>query len=165
MRLHVQNDYPCGPDQVFATLTDPEFLRAQMEARGDTNVTVESGPAADGHRVVTRRTVALDIPAFAKKFLRPTNVVTQTAVWADPAPDGSRTGTWQVDAKGAPVTMFGTMTLRGGPAGTVGEIDGEVSSSIPLVGNKVAAFVGKEAEGNLNGEHEFALSWLSARSG
>jgi uncharacterized protein YndB with AHSA1/START domain len=166
MRLQIRYDYPAGPDEVFAMLTDPEFLRAKLEARGDTDVVVdECGPTADGFRVVTRRTVAVDVPGFAKKLLRPTNLLTQTDLWSDPAPDGSRTSTWQVEAKGVPVAMAGTYTLRGGPGGTVGELDGEVTSSVPLVGGRFAAFVAKEAEGNLDKEHAFALQWLAARTG
>ena len=166
MRLTIRYDYPAGPEQVYAMLVDPEFLRAKAASSGDTDVVVvESGPAAGGHRFVSRRTVALDVPAFAKKLINPKNVLTQTDVWADPAADGSRTGTWQVDAKGVPVAMSGTMTLRPAPGGgTAAEIDGEVSSSVPLVGGKVAAYVAKEAEADLDRDHEFAVRWLKERS-
>lgn len=166
MRLQIRYDYPASPEQVFAMLTDPDFLRAKAESSGDTDVVVEeSGPAADGYRFVARRTVALDVPAFAKKLLNPKNVLTQTDVWADPTADGTRIGSWEVEAKGVPVAMSGTMTLAPGPGGgTVADIDGEVTSSVPLVGGKFASYVGKEAEADLNKDHEFAVRWLKERS-
>ncbi|HEU4348563.1 MAG TPA: DUF2505 domain-containing protein [Actinoplanes sp.] len=162
MRLHVQYDYPAPPDQVFTMLIDPEYVKAKAANAGDVDVVVdESGPAPDGFRFVSRRTVAVDVPAFAKKLLNPKNVLTQTDVWADPAADGSRTGTWQVATKGVPIAMSGTTTLSPTPTGgTVGVIDGEVTSSVPLVGGKFASYVAKEAEASLDRDHDFAVRWL-----
>ena len=166
MRLHLRYDYPSSPEQVYAMLIDPEYVRAKAEHAGDTDVVIEeSGPSADGFRLVSRRTVALDVPGFAKKLLSPKNVLTETDVWAEPAADGSRSGTWQVEAKGVPVAMSGTTTLSPRPdGGTVGEIDGEVTSSVPLIGGKFASFVAKEAEVDLNRDHEFAVRWLKERT-
>ena len=164
MRLQTRHDYSAHPDAVFDMLTDEAFLRAKLEARADTDVeVVECGPAADGFRIVTHRTVALDVPGFAKRFVHPANAVTQTDVWSDPDVDGIRRGRWSVEAKGVPATMVGTMTLRGGPDGSVEDIDGVVSSSIPLVGGRIAAFLGGAAEKNLAEEHDFARRWLATR--
>jgi hypothetical protein len=63
------------------------------------------------------------------------------------------------------VAMSGTTILLPGPGGgTVGEIDGEVTSSVPLVGGKFASFVAKEAEADLVTEHDFAVRWLKERA-
>jgi hypothetical protein len=164
MRLQARHDYDAEPGEVFAMLTDEAFLRAKLADRGDTAVEVlESGPVPGGFRIVTRRTVALEVPGFAKRFLRPTNTVTQTDAWSDPDGDGSRTGTWRVEASGVPVTMTGTMTLTGGPGRSVEDIDGEVSSPVPLVGGRLATLVGRTAAENLAAEHAFARRWLAAR--
>ena len=164
MRLQARHEYDAEPGEVFAMLSDEDFLRAKLADRGDTAVEVlECGPGPDGFRIVTRRMVALEVPGFAKRFLRPTNTVTQTDAWSDPDGDGSRTGTWQVAASGVPVTMTGTMTLAGGPGRSVEDIDGEVSSPVPLVGGRLAALVGRTAAENLAAEHAFAHRWLAAR--
>jgi uncharacterized protein DUF2505 len=166
MRLHARHDYQADPAEVFAMLTDEAFLRAKLAARGDTDVRVlECGPGPGGFRIVTRRTVALDVPGFARRFLRPANAVTQTDVWSDPDADGSRTGTWQVEASGVPVTMTGTMTLTGTPRHSVEEIEGAVNCSVPIVGGRLAAFVGRTAADNLVAEHAFAERWLATRTG
>jgi hypothetical protein len=165
MRLQTRHEYAAAPADVFGMLTDAAFLRAKLETRGDTDVeVVECASAADGFRIITRRTVALNVPGFAKRFVRPTNAVTQTDVWSEPDGDGSRTGTWRVEARGVPVTMAGTMTLTRGPRGSVEDIDGKVSSTIPIVGGRLAAFVGGTAQANLAEEHDFARRWLSART-
>ena len=166
MRLHARHDYEADPAEVFAMLTDEAFLRAKLEARGDTDVRVlECGPGPDGFRIVTRRMVALEVPGFARRFLRPANAVTQTDVWSDPDADGSRTGTWKVDASGVPVAMTGTMTLTGTSRHSVEDIDGEVSCSVPVLGGRLAAFVGRTAADNLVAEHGFAQRWLATRTG
>ena len=136
MRLQIRYDYPASPEQVFAMLTDPDFLRAKAENSGDTDVVVEeSGPAADGYRFVARRTVALDVPAFAKKLLNPKNVLTQTDVWADPTADGTRIGSWEVEAKGVPVAMSGTMTLAPGPGGGTVSVAPAAPTGIRVAGS------------------------------
>lgn len=164
MRLQARHDYDAGPDEVFAMLTDEAFLREKLADRGDTAIEVlECGPVPGGFRIVTRRTVALEVPGFAKRFLRPANRVTQTDAWSDPDGDGSRTGTWRVEASGVPVTMTGTMTLTGGSGRSVEDIDGEVSSPVPLVGGRLATLVGHTAGDNLAAEHAFARRWLAAR--
>lgn len=166
MRLNIRYDYPAGPDQVYAMMTDLDYLRALSQESGDIEMTIEEhGPAADGFRVVNKRTVAAEVPGFAKKFVKPTNTLTQTSVWPDAAPDGSRVGTWKVDTKGVPIAMSGTMTLTPAPSGTVAIIEGEVTSSIPLVGGKLADFVAKEAKSDLDKEYDFALRWLKERTG
>ena len=165
MRLQARHDYDTDPDEVFAMLTDAEFLRAKLEDRGDRAVEVlECGPGPDGFRIVTRRTVALDVPGFARRFLQPANTVTQTDVWSDADGAGTRTGTWQVAAAGVPVTLTGTMTLAGGAGHCVEDIDGTVSSPVPLVGGRLAGVVGRTAVDNLAAEHAFARRWLAARS-
>jgi hypothetical protein len=146
-------------------LTDEAFLRAKLDDRGDTDIQVlECGPGPGGFRIVTRRTVALDVPGFARRFPRPTNTVTQTDLWSDTDTAGARTGTWQVEASGVPVTMTGTMTLTGGSRLAVEDIDGEDSSSVPFIGGRLAALVGRTAVDNLAAEHAFARRWLAART-
>lgn len=164
MRLQARHEYDADPDEVFAMLTDEAFLRAKLEARGDTAVEVlECGAGPDGVRIVTRRMVALDVPGFAKRFLRPANAVTQTDAWSHADGGGTRTGTWRVEAAGVPVTMSGTMTLTGASGHAAEEIEGAVTSAVPFVGGRLAAFVGRTAADNLAAEHAFARRWLAAR--
>lgn len=161
MDLRTEHHYPADPDTVFGVLTDPAFLRAKLETRGDTDVeVVECGPAADGYRIVTRRKVAIDVPSFARKLLNPTNTVTQTDVWSA-ADDGGRSGTWRVEAAGVPVAMSGTMSLAATPDGCVEVIEGLVRSAVPLVGGRLEKLVGATAERNLEHEHAFARRWLT----
>jgi hypothetical protein len=61
--------------------------------------------------------------------------------------------------------MTGTMTLTGTSRHSVEEIEGAVSCSVPIVGGRLATFVGRTAAGNLVAEHAFAERWLATRTG
>jgi hypothetical protein len=69
-----------------------------------------------------------------------------------------------VEVSGVPVTMAGTMTLTGTSGHSIEEIAGEVSSPVPFVGGRLAAFVGRTAADNLLAEHAFARRWLASRT-
>ena len=85
----------------------------------------------------------------------PENTVEQHDCWSASAVDGTRTGTWQVSARGVPVKVGGTLRLRPAAGGTEVEIIGEVSCSVPLVGGKLASFIGADVERTIRGEEEF----------
>ena len=116
--------------------------------------------------VRSKREVPMEVPGFAKKFLSPKNTVEQHDRWGAPAADGTRTGTWEVVAKGVPVKVGGTLRLAPAPkGGTVVEIIGEVSCSVPLLGGKLASFVGSDVQRTLTAEEHFQDGHLVAGVG
>lgn len=113
-------------------------------------------------RVRSKRKVPMEVPGFAKKFLKPENSVEQTDEWQPASAKGERHGTWKVSASGVPVSVGGTLHLVAGAKGqTVVEIAGEVSCSIPLVGGKLASFVGADVERTMHAEEEFNDGYLA----
>ncbi|HEX4019239.1 MAG TPA: DUF2505 domain-containing protein, partial [Frankiaceae bacterium] len=114
--------------------------------------------------IVTRRTVAIDVPGVLKRVLTPSNTVTQTDEWAE-AQKGVRSGTWKVDIKGVPIHLSGTMQLKGDKSGSVEAISGAAKASLPLVGGKLE----KLAAGNFNEstaqEQDFSNRWLAGEIG
>ncbi len=163
MDLQTEYRFEADPSAVFAMFTDPEYQRQKLVDAGHTRVeVVECGPGADGKtvRIVTRRTVTVDVPGVLKRVLTPTNTVTQTDEWG-PEKNGVRTGTWKVDIKGIPIHLSGTMRLEAGKAGSVEKITGVAKASLPLVGGKLE----KLAAGNFNEstaqEQDFSNRWLA----
>ena len=111
------------------------------------------------------RSLVLRVPGFAKRFLAPMNDVEQRDHWNAPGPDGARTGTWEVTARGVPVSVGGTLRLApDGRGATVVEIDGEVRSSVPLVGGKLADLVGGDVTRTIEGEEAFNSLVLGRRT-
>ncbi len=172
MDLQTEYRFAAGADAVFAMFTDPEYQRQKLVDAGHTHVEiVECGPVAGGAvRIVSRRTVAVDVPGVLKKVLPSTNSVTQTDEWEAEPVDGVRSGTWKVDIKGVPIHLSGTMRLEPGTSAKTGKplktssveaIDGVVKASLPLVGGKLE----KLAYGNFMDataqEQDFSDRWLS----
>lgn len=158
MKVHSTHTYAAAPDAVLAMMTDPDVLTAKYTALGHRDITIVEHIVEGGAVTVrSRRSVPMEVPGFAKRFLSPMNSVEQHDHWDPPAADKSRTGTWQVNAKGVPVNVGGTLRISPGSkrGTTVVEIRGEVTSSVPLVGGKLASFVGGDVQRTLAAEEAF----------
>ena len=164
MKVASTHTYAAPPETVFAMMTTPETLVAKYTALGHDQVEILDRTETGGAVAVrSRRLVPMDVPGFAKKFLSPKNTVEQHDRWNAPAADGTRTGTWEVQAKGVPVKVGGDLRLAPGAKGTtVVEITGEVSCSVPLLGGKLAAFVGSDVQRTLTAEEQFQEGHLAA---
>jgi Protein of unknown function (DUF2505) len=161
MQYRKVHTYTHTPDEVLAALTDFAVMKAKYEALGHTEVTLVERVERDGAvSVTTKRTVPLDVPGFAKKVLKPTNTVVQTDAWEAPDAAGVRQGHFTVDAKGVPVTMGGALRLA--PAGTGAEqtIDVTVTCKLPLIGGKIADFVGGDAKKAVDHDGSFTKQHL-----
>ena len=84
MDLKTEYRFEADPAAVFAMFSDPEYQRQKLVDAGHTKVEVlECGLGDDGtFRIVTRRTVTVDVPGALKRVITPTNTVTQTDEWA-----------------------------------------------------------------------------------
>jgi hypothetical protein len=163
MDLKTEYRFDAGTDAVFAMFTDAEYQRQKLVDAGHGQVEVlECGPGEDGTtvRIVTRRTVAVDVPGVLKRVLSPTNSVTQTDEWAAEQ-DGGRSGTWKVDIKGVPIHLSGTMLLEAGETGSVEVISGVVKASLPLVGGKLEKLAHRNFMDSTAQEQDFSSRWLA----
>lgn len=164
MKVHTTHTYPATPARVVELMTDPDTLREKYTSLGHRDVCiVEHEVHADGAVTVrSKRSVPMDVPRFAQRFLSPVNTVEQHDEWGPAAADGSRTGTWQVTASGVPVRVGGELTVRpDGHGATVVVMAGEISCSIPIVGGKLAGFVGADVERTMHAEEQFNDTVLS----
>jgi len=164
MKVASVHTYAAPPDVVFAMMTTPDVLTAKYTALGHENVQVlEHTVRAGTVSVRSRRTVPMEVPGFARRFLSPKNTVEQHDQWNKAGEDQVRTGTWEVTARGVPVTVGGTLRLTPGAGRTTTvEIRGEVSSSVPLLGGKIASFVGADVERTIHAEEQFNDAHLAA---
>jgi uncharacterized Zn-binding protein involved in type VI secretion len=163
MKVASTHTYSAPPDAVFAVMTSPDVMVAKYRALGHQDVKiVEHLERAGIISIRSRRGVPLEPPIFAKRFFDPVNVVDQHDEWDPPMSDGSRWGIWQVSARGVPVTTGGQMHLA--PThdgrGTIVEVSGEVMCPMPIVGGRIAAFVGDDVERTLHEEEAFLDGYL-----
>lgn len=163
MKVASRHTYSAAPAVVFAAMTTSDVLIEKYMALGHKDVTiVEWTESAGVVRVVSKRKVPMEVPGFAKRFLNPLNTVEQTDEWQPARAKGERHGTWKVSASGVPVSVGGTLHLvAAGKGHTLVEIIGDVSCSIPLVGGKLAAFVGADVERTMRAEEGFNDTYLA----
>ncbi|MFT3926101.1 MAG: DUF2505 domain-containing protein [Myxococcales bacterium] len=140
-------DYASNPDEVFALLRDPEFLKRRCEAAGESNVDIQISETGDGVRVITARDKAVDLPSFAKRMFQPQNRIVENTTWRR---QGDRwVAEYAIEIKGIPGEVRGRSTLAPSPMGCRYETRFEVTARIPVVGGKLEGFVAERIEEQL----------------
>jgi Protein of unknown function (DUF2505) len=161
MELTETHHFAAAADAVIDVLATEDAVLARYEGMGHRDVEVQRIDRDDGTlTVVSRRVVEVDLPGFARKVLQPTNTMAQTDAWVK-GPDGW-TGTFDVAVAGAPVQLSGTMRLVDATAGSDYEVTLTMNVKVPLVGGKIADWIGKnDALTTLQAEFAATDAWLA----
>jgi hypothetical protein len=135
-------------------------MKVKYEGIGARNVEVLECAGSEGrYTVKVKREVPADVPSLLKKFLNPWNTIVQSETW-----EGKAGGPYRcklaVEIAGVPVGMGGEMELRSQDGGCVNDVRLEVKCGIPLIGGKLADFVGGDAEKATQAEYEFIRAHL-----
>ncbi len=164
MELSESHDYDASIDTVLAMFANREAITERYSAMGHRDITIaECDLNASQLRITSSRVVDVELPSFAKKVLKPTNTMVQTDVWEH---DGQAwKGTFNVEVKGAPVKISGTMHLTPSGEGCTHAVTIRVDVKIPIVGGKIADWIGKN-DGRRTLTEEFAAAdrWLKTAS-
>ena len=148
-------------DDVWAMFADPASHVAKFTRMGHRDLEVLSEEVAeDALDLTVRRQVDLDVPAVAAKFISPSNTVTSTDHWERSA-DGSCSGHFTVDIKGAPAESRGSTRLEADGDATAYTVELDVKVKVPLVGDKVAKALRPQLEAQMAEEFEAAEAWLA----
>lgn len=159
MDIREKHTYAAPIDEVWKRQTDAEYQKEKLTAIGNSNVEVkECGPSGDGFKLVIVMDVTADLPGFAAKVLPKTNHITQTYVWANTSGD-VRKGTWKAES-GTPVTATGEMILTADGETTVETINGTIKCGVPLIGGKIADFVGSSVVDGIHKDQAYTDSQL-----
>ena len=163
MEVKGSHVYPVPVDAVIAMLHDESATVAKYEGMGHRDVEIRDLTATDDTlRIVSSRVVEVELPAFAKKALKPTNTMVQTDEWRR-NDDGTWSGTFNVDVKGSPVRISGTMALAPAPGGSRHDVLLDFQVKIPIIGGKIADWLGKkDVQRTVDAEFEFNDGRLAA---
>lgn len=160
MDIRETHTYPGSLDEVWKRQTDADYQTKKLTAIGNSNVEVkECGPSGDGFKLVIVMDVTADLPGFAAKVLPKTNRITQTYVWGNTTGD-VRKGTWTADS-GTPVTAKGEMSLTASGDSTIESITGQIKCGVPLIGGKIADFVGSSVVDGIHKDQAYTDSQLA----
>ena len=160
MKIKALHQYNQSVDRVFSLFHDPDFMKEKYAGIGARNIQVVECAGSEGsYRIKVQREVPADVPALLKKFLKPWNTLVQCEQW-----EGQAGGPYRcklgIQISGAPVSIGGEMELRTQGDGCVNEVRLDVKCGIPLVGGKLADFVGADAEKAVQAEYEFIRGHL-----
>ena len=149
------------PEQVNAMLADPAFREAVCEFTGFPRRTVTVTPDGAGmHVLIDQHRPATEVPGFARKFVGEEINIVQDETWSSTT-DAALT----VTIPGKPGRMTGTIRLVGDAGGTTEIVEVDVSVSIPLVGGKIADFIGEMLTKALRAENKVGRDWLVRTAG
>lgn len=163
-KMHLEDHYDADVETVYTLISDPDFMTRKYTAVGARDVAVDRAETDDGGcELVTKRTVTVDLPGFAKRVMQPSNTAVQTENWAAADELGNRVCTYHVEVQGMPSKVTGSLTLSADAGGTKQVIDAEVKVSIPLLGGRLEKFAIETGNDDLGKQVEFTKAELVGR--
>ncbi|MCL1841170.1 MAG: DUF2505 domain-containing protein [Propionibacteriaceae bacterium] len=156
MHFCTHHHYDAAPAQVFAMLTDAQFLDGMFDGTDMAHrVDVEGS-----HTVLH---VDLPAPRQATRFTGDTLHVTLDIVWAaQPGPDGRYTGPITMDVAKAPVQLSGTATIAPDGQGTSVTYEGEFTVRVPMFGRQLEQQAAPYVTRVLEIQQTHGRAWLAA---
>jgi Protein of unknown function (DUF2505) len=160
---NVRHRFDRSVEEVYALLTDPEFLKRRAESAGEKNAAVRVD--SDGGRMTIRleRDVERNLPGFMKKFFHPTSHLVDVQTWD--AAGEVKNSDWTVEVSGQRrVQIRGRLSLAPATGGGCDYTETfSVTVAIPLVGGRIEKYVLGETESSIRQQLDFAGKELAVR--
>ncbi|QYN36363.1 DUF2505 domain-containing protein [Pseudonocardia sp. DSM 110487] len=154
---------PHPADEVYATMVDPDYLRARLERIGGPGANLlEHSADVQGARYRLRLGLdAKDLPAVVRSVLPGNLTIERNERWTR-QDSGRYLGDVDVTIPGAPASATGGMRLRDLPeGGSELNVRADVRVSVPLIGGKIEGVVGEQVQRLLTAETAFTDEWLA----
>jgi hypothetical protein len=157
----VRAHFDQGVDQLFARLTDPDFLRRRAESLGEKNIVIQIDREGGRLKIRLERDLERNMPAFMKKIFSPTNHIIDVLLW-DTAGE-TKAADWTVAIAGQKrIDLRGRLSLIPSPGGGCDYNEAfTVGVAIPLVGGRVEKYIGGETETSMRQQIEFLRAELT----
>jgi hypothetical protein len=164
MALSASTTLPHGVDSVTAVFANEDFQRHTSEYVGGTleSFTVAGDIAGEFSTTSVRTLPTTRLPEIARKFVGESLKVTQVENWDAPAADGSRQSTISLKIAGAPIDVSAVQRLVADGGSTRVELEGNVTSSVPFLGGKIADAAEPMVGKALNIQSQQAQAWLES---
>ncbi|WP_162244538.1 DUF2505 domain-containing protein [Marmoricola sp. Leaf446] len=164
MQLRHEITYRASPDEVFAMLADEDFRRRSAVAQGvltaDVSI-VRNGPDEQGISVrIDQLQPTRGVPEVARRFVSETVRLVQLEEWSD-----ARGGTVVVELPGLPVTVTGRVVLSADGDLTRQRVEADVEVRVPLLGGRLAGFIGGLVAAGMDTEQQVGEAWLRGERG
>lgn len=144
--MTIKYQFSANAEKTFSMLTSEEFLRKRCEIQGEIKVDCKISEKKGITTVVLDRTIRRDLPSILAKMFNPENRTIMTESWKSKGEGFD--GSYEIEVKGQPVTLFAKFKLENNKKGSLFTIDHSCKARIPLVGKHVEKFVvGQIADG------------------
>lgn len=153
MEISAHHMYAAEPADVYAMLTNPEWLSAVLDRSGATRNDVRVEGSTSHIRA------EIPAPGQIQRFTGPTLAVEQTFAWREVS--GGWDGTIEANPAKLPAKLAGTATIRAGGPGTVVDYTGQFNVSVPLVGRRLENLAEPEVMSVINLQQEVGNDWLA----
>ncbi|WP_028281476.1 DUF2505 domain-containing protein [Arthrobacter sp. H5] len=165
MALNASTTLPYDVATVTGVFTDEAFLKHTSEHVGGElkSLTVDGDTSSAFTLTAVRTLPTTRLPDFVRKFVGDSLTVTQIEQWAAPLADGSREAKVAMTVAGVPINVDAVQRLVAEGTGTRVEVTGNVTSSIPFMGKKIADAAEPMIGKALNIQATQAKSWLEKR--
>lgn len=146
VKVSVEYEIEADMEQVYALLTDPDYLSQRSLDLGELSVEIEVTEDAGETIVSMKRTVARDLPAFLAKVFSSEQEFELVESWRDT--DAGKQASYSLNFLSQPVTVTAEIVLTPSDAGCIYAIEHRCKAKIPLIGGRVEKFVlGQVIEG------------------
>ncbi len=164
MALSASTTLPHSVDRVAAVFANEDFQRHTSELVGGTLESFKvDGDVAGAFSTTSVRTLPTTrLPEIARKFVGESLTVTQLEAWEAPAADGSRQSSISLKIAGAPLDVSAVQRLIADGGSTRVELEGNVTSSVPFLGGKIADAAEPMVGKALNLQSQQAQAWLES---
>ena len=156
--MTIEYELESGADEVFALLTDAEFLGERLIALGEDPPEVKVKKKGKGVEIKLRRIKHLDLPAVAAKIVGGDQKFAMTETW-QPSGDGW-VGEYLIEVIGVPAAIAAEMELFPSDEGCVYRISHRPRVKVPLVGKKLEQILMKETEKGCDEEIDYLVDAL-----
>lgn len=155
------SQYPA--DEVYATMVDPEYLRARLaEIGGPGAALTEHAADLESARYRLRHGLESSVlPSVVRSFV-PGDLVIERTETLKRQGAGRYTGGVEVRIPGTPAAAAGTMRLADLDGGDGSElvVRAEVTVQVPLIGGRIEEVIAEQVRNLLAAETAFTLRWL-----
>lgn len=162
-QIDYRSTSPHSADEVYATMVDPDYLRARLEQIGGPGAGLleHTADVKGAHYRLRHGLDAKDLPSVVRSVLPGDVTIERNERWT--RQDGGRyLGDVDVTIPGAPASATGGMRLRDLPdGGSELSVRADVRVSVPLIGGKIEGVVGDQVRRLLAAETAFTEAWLT----
>ena len=164
MALSASTTLPHSVDRVAAVFANEDFQRHTSQLVGGTleSFTIDGDIAGAFTTTSVRTLPTTRLPEMARKFVGEKLTVTQLEKWEAPGADGSRQSNITLKISGAPLDVSAVQRLVAVDGSTRVELEGNVTSSVPFLGGKIAEAAEPMVGKALNIQSQQAQAWLES---